>query len=113
VAVADVRISSHNPRWEIKMDLGLLYEFAVPQPWESQHPWGQRMAERRVYKEDMVIVGTPEECPKKFVNLPHEAVMNSIELLGTFVIPELAKRGAGTMASALTGEIRKAEAAIV
>ena len=33
------------------MNLGLLYEFDVPQPWDSEHPWGQRMAERRVYKE--------------------------------------------------------------
>jgi hypothetical protein len=71
------------------------------------------MAGRRAYKENLVIVGMPEECPKKFLNLLHEAVMKSIELLGTFVIPELAKRDAGTMAAALTGEIRKAEAAIV
>ena len=80
-------------------------------------------------KEDMVIVGTPDECLQKFLKyeevgvdqllcylnfgyLPHEAVMKSIELLGTYVIPELAKRGAGNMASALTGEIRNAEAAI-
>ena len=35
------------------MDLGLLYEFDAPQPWEGQHPWGQRMAERRVYRESI------------------------------------------------------------
>ena len=35
------------------MDLGLLYEFDAPQPWEEQHPWGQRMAERRVYRESI------------------------------------------------------------
>lgn len=35
------------------MDLSLLYEFDVPQPWESRHPWGQRLAERRVYKENI------------------------------------------------------------
>lgn len=35
------------------MDLGLLYEFDVPQPWDGEHPWGQRVAERRVYKENL------------------------------------------------------------
>ena len=79
-------------------------------------------------KEDMVIVGTPDECLEKFFKyeevgvdqllcylnfgyLPHEAVMKSIELLGTRVIPELAKRGASNTAGALTGAIKEAEAA--
>jgi alkanesulfonate monooxygenase SsuD/methylene tetrahydromethanopterin reductase-like flavin-dependent oxidoreductase (luciferase family) len=35
------------------MELGLLYEFDVPQPWAGEHPWGQRMAERRVYQENI------------------------------------------------------------
>jgi len=35
------------------MDLGLLYEFDVPQPWAGEHPWGQRTAERRIYKENI------------------------------------------------------------
>jgi alkanesulfonate monooxygenase SsuD/methylene tetrahydromethanopterin reductase-like flavin-dependent oxidoreductase (luciferase family) len=35
------------------MELGLLYEFDVPQPWAGEHPWGQRMAERRVYRENI------------------------------------------------------------
>ena len=35
------------------MELGLLYEFDVPQPWSGEHPWGQRMEERRVYKENL------------------------------------------------------------
>ena len=35
------------------MDLGLLYEFDVPQPWEGAHPWGQRHAERRAYAENL------------------------------------------------------------
>ena len=69
-------------------------------------------------KEDMVIVGTPDECLKKclkydeigvdqllcylnFGYLPNEAVMKSIELLGTYVIPALAKRGAIRAAKAL------------
>jgi alkanesulfonate monooxygenase SsuD/methylene tetrahydromethanopterin reductase-like flavin-dependent oxidoreductase (luciferase family) len=77
-------------------------------------------------REDMVIVGTPDECLKKFLRyeeagidqvlcyinfgyLPHEAVMKSIELLGTYVIPELKKRGAGRMAAGLQASIRKAE----
>ena len=33
------------------MELGLLYEFDVPQPWEGEHPWGQRNAERKTYHE--------------------------------------------------------------
>lgn len=32
------------------MELGLLYEFEAPQPWAGEHPWGQRTAERAVYK---------------------------------------------------------------
>lgn len=35
------------------MDLGLLYEFDAPQPWEGEHPWGQRMAERKTYRENI------------------------------------------------------------
>jgi alkanesulfonate monooxygenase SsuD/methylene tetrahydromethanopterin reductase-like flavin-dependent oxidoreductase (luciferase family) len=35
------------------MELGLLYEFDVPQPWAGEHPWGQRMAERRTYRENI------------------------------------------------------------
>ena len=75
----------------------------------------------------MVIVGTPDECLEKFLKyeevgvdqllcyinfgyLPHEAVMKSIELLGTYVIPELAKRGAGNAARSLTQAVRKLEA---
>jgi len=81
-------------------------------------------------KEDMVIVGTPDECLEKFLKyeevgvdqllcyinfgyLPHESVMKSIELLGTHVIPELAKRGASTTAKALTGAIKQVESATV
>jgi alkanesulfonate monooxygenase SsuD/methylene tetrahydromethanopterin reductase-like flavin-dependent oxidoreductase (luciferase family) len=79
-------------------------------------------------KEDMVIIGTPDECLEKFLKyeevgvdqllcyinfgyLPHEAVMKSIELLGAHVIPELAKRGASNTANALSGAIKQAEAA--
>jgi alkanesulfonate monooxygenase SsuD/methylene tetrahydromethanopterin reductase-like flavin-dependent oxidoreductase (luciferase family) len=60
--------------------------------------------------EDMIIIGTPEECLEKFLrydeasvdqllcyvqfgDLPHERVMHSLELLGTKVIPELEARG--------------------
>lgn len=79
-------------------------------------------------REDMVIVGTPDECLEKllryeaigvdqllcYVNfgyLPHEAVMRSIELLGTHVIPALKKRGSGLVAGLETG-IRAAEQSI-
>jgi len=77
-------------------------------------------------REDMVVVGTPDECLAKlaryeeigvdqllcylnFGYLPHEAVMKSIELLGTYVIPELRKRGANRVAGSLAEGIRKVE----
>ncbi|MBV1687842.1 LLM class flavin-dependent oxidoreductase [Novosphingobium sp. G106] len=77
-------------------------------------------------REDMVIVGTPDEvleklmryeeagvdqllCYLNFGYLPHEAVMRSIELLGTKVIPELKRRGAVRLAQGLEEQIRKAE----
>ncbi len=77
-------------------------------------------------KEDMVIVGTPDECLEKclkyadvgvdqllcylnFGYLPNEAVQKSIELLGTYVIPELAKRGANQIAGPLADAIHAAE----
>ncbi len=61
-------------------------------------------------EQDMIIIGTPEECLEKIIKyeeagvdqllcysqfgrLPHEKVMRSLELLGTKVIPELEKRG--------------------
>ena len=33
------------------MELGMLYEFEAPQPWAGTHPWGQRTAERKAYKD--------------------------------------------------------------
>ena len=77
-------------------------------------------------REDMVVVGTPDECIKKFLRyeeagvdqllcylnfgyLPHESVLKSIELLGKYVIPELSKRGANRTAAGVTSAIRKAE----
>ncbi len=65
---------------------------------------------RRYTDEDMIIVGTPEQCLEKilryeeagvdqllcyvqFGKLPHEKVMRNLELLGSQVIPELEKRG--------------------
>jgi alkanesulfonate monooxygenase SsuD/methylene tetrahydromethanopterin reductase-like flavin-dependent oxidoreductase (luciferase family) len=79
-------------------------------------------------KEDMVIVGTPDECLEKllkydamgvdqvlcYINfgyLPQEAVLRCIELLGIYVIPELAKRGANRMVEGLTKSVREAERA--
>jgi hypothetical protein len=73
----------------------------------------------------MVVVGTPDECLQKLLRyeeagvdqllcylnfgyLPHEAVMKSIELLGTRVIPELKRRGAHSVAAGLEREIRAA-----
>jgi alkanesulfonate monooxygenase SsuD/methylene tetrahydromethanopterin reductase-like flavin-dependent oxidoreductase (luciferase family) len=74
-------------------------------------------------KEDMVIVGTPDECLEKFLKyeeagvdqvlcylnfgyLPNEAVLKSIALLGDYVIPELKKRGAARVAESLGSAIR-------
>jgi len=69
-------------------------------------------------EQDMVIVGTPEECLQKFLKyeeagidqvlcytkfgyLPNEAVLKSIELLGDYVIPELKRHGAIRAAKSL------------
>jgi len=77
-------------------------------------------------REDMVIVGTPDECIEKlarydeigvdqllcylnFGYMPHEAIMKSIELLGTYVIPELKKWGKTGGAASLEQGIRKVE----
>ncbi|MEZ5734601.1 MAG: LLM class flavin-dependent oxidoreductase [Novosphingobium sp.] len=80
-------------------------------------------------REDMVIVGTPDECLAKlaryeeagvdqllcylnFGYLPHDAVMKSIELLGMHVIPELKKRGSGGLAASLEKGVREAEQSV-
>ena len=77
-------------------------------------------------REDMVIVGTPDEiitklmryeaagvdqllCYLNFGYLPHEAILRSIALLGTKVIPELKKRGAIRIAKGLEDQIAKTE----
>jgi alkanesulfonate monooxygenase SsuD/methylene tetrahydromethanopterin reductase-like flavin-dependent oxidoreductase (luciferase family) len=61
-------------------------------------------------REDMIIIGTPEECLEKilryesvgvdqllcyvqFGDVPHEKVLRTLELLGTQVIPKLEARG--------------------
>ena len=81
---------------------------------------------REFDKEDMVIIGTPDECLEKFLKyeeagvdqvlcylnfgyLPQESVLKSVELLGTYVIPELKKRGANRMANSLSASIKAAE----
>ena len=73
-------------------------------------------------REDMVIVGTPDECFEKLLKyeeagvdqvlcylnfgyLPHEAVLRSIELLGTEVIPRLKAHRADRIAEGLTTAI--------
>jgi alkanesulfonate monooxygenase SsuD/methylene tetrahydromethanopterin reductase-like flavin-dependent oxidoreductase (luciferase family) len=77
-------------------------------------------------KEDMVIVGTPEECLAKFLkyeeagvdqvlcyvnfgHLTHEAVLESVSLLGDYVIPELKKAGAARMARSLEASLAAAK----
>ena len=73
-------------------------------------------------REDMVIIGTPEECLNKFLKyeeigvdqvlcyvnfgyLPQAAVLKSIELLGDYVIPELKRMGAKRTARGLESSI--------
>lgn len=73
-------------------------------------------------REDMVIIGTPEECLAKFLRyeeagvdqvlcyvnfgyLPQAAVLESITLLGDYVIPELKAAGARRMANSLEQSI--------
>jgi alkanesulfonate monooxygenase SsuD/methylene tetrahydromethanopterin reductase-like flavin-dependent oxidoreductase (luciferase family) len=77
-------------------------------------------------EQDMVIVGTPDECLRKFLryeeagadqlacyvafgHVPHEAVMRSLELLAKHVMPELEKRGAQRAAEAIASSVRAAE----
>ena len=79
-------------------------------------------------EEDMVIIGTPEECLTKFLKyeeagvdqvlcylnfgyLPQEAVLNSISLLGDYVIPELKAMGAKRTANSLEQSIALQQAA--
>ena len=73
-------------------------------------------------EEDMVIIGTPEECLHKFLKyeeagvdqvlcyinwgyLPQEAMLESITLLGDYVIPELKRMGASRTAKGLESSI--------
>ena len=77
---------------------------------------------QRYTDEDMIIVGTPEECVEKIVRyeeagvdqllcyvqfgtLPHDKVMRNLELLGSRVIPELERRGHRVDYKALFGRI--------
>ena len=79
-------------------------------------------------EQDMVILGTPEECLKKFLKyeeagvdqvlcyvnfgyLPQDAVLESIGLLGDYVIPELKAMGAKRMAANLETSIAMQQAA--
>jgi alkanesulfonate monooxygenase SsuD/methylene tetrahydromethanopterin reductase-like flavin-dependent oxidoreductase (luciferase family) len=74
----------------------------------------------RYTDEDMIIIGTPEQCLEKIIRyeeagvdqllcyvqfgtLPHEKVMRNLELLGTQVIPKLEARGHRVDYNALFG----------
>lgn len=78
--------------------------------------------------QDMVIIGTPEECLRKLIKyeeagvdqvlsyvnfgyLPQEAVLESITLLGDYVIPELKAMGAARVARGLEHSIALQQAA--
>ncbi len=73
-------------------------------------------------EQDMVIIGTPEECLRKFLKyeeagvdqvlcyvnwgyLPQKAVLECINLLGDYVIPELKAMGAKRTASGIETSI--------
>lgn len=79
-------------------------------------------------REDMVIIGTPDECLKKFLKyeeagvdqvlcyvnfgyLPQEAVLECITLLGDYVIPELKAMGAKRTARGIENSIAMQTAA--
>ena len=94
-----------------------------PEAQEKAFPLLKKQADgefdiKKFDEEDMVIVGTPEECLRKFLryeeigvdqilcyvnfgHLTHEAVLQSITLLGDYVIPELKRAGASRMARSL------------
>ncbi|HYC81045.1 MAG TPA: LLM class flavin-dependent oxidoreductase [Solirubrobacterales bacterium] len=76
---------------------------------------------KRFNDEDMIIVGDPERCYEKmlryaeqgvdhlicqvmFGGVPHEHVMRSIELMGTEVLPALARHGVETEVAVRAGE---------
>jgi alkanesulfonate monooxygenase SsuD/methylene tetrahydromethanopterin reductase-like flavin-dependent oxidoreductase (luciferase family) len=112
----------------------LKWEFAhmTPQEQDQAFPLLQKQVRgefdiTQFDKEDMVVVGTPEECLQKmfryeeagidqllcyvaFGYLPQDAVMRSIELLGTKVLPELKKARANRAASALERGLADAKA---
>jgi alkanesulfonate monooxygenase SsuD/methylene tetrahydromethanopterin reductase-like flavin-dependent oxidoreductase (luciferase family) len=79
-------------------------------------------------REDMVIIGTPEECLQKFLRyeeagvdqvlcyvnwgyLPQDAILECITLLGDFVIPELKAMGAKRTAGSLEASLAMQQAA--
>lgn len=79
-------------------------------------------------EQDMVIIGTPEECLRKFIRyeeagidqvlcyvnfgyLPQDAVLESITLLGDYVIPELKAMGARRTAANIERSIALQRAA--
>ena len=114
-----------NAEFILKWELSHL----PPEQQEQAFPFLQQHANgdfdmHQFDEEDMVILGTPEECLQKFLRyaeigvdqvlcylnfgyLPHEAVLNSIRLLGDYVIPELRKRGAGRMADSLSAQVER------
>jgi hypothetical protein len=74
----------------------------------------------------LIIVGTPDECLEKFLryeeagadgilchsyfgHIPQEAALRSIELLGTYVVPELQKRRANRIAANLMENLTHAK----
>jgi alkanesulfonate monooxygenase SsuD/methylene tetrahydromethanopterin reductase-like flavin-dependent oxidoreductase (luciferase family) len=79
-------------------------------------------------EQDMVIVGTPEECLQKFLKyeeagvdqvlcytnfgyLPQESILECITLLGDYVIPELKRLGAKRTANSLEHSLALQQAA--
>ena len=107
----------------LKWELNLL----SPEAQDKAFPLLKKQADgefdiTRFDQEDMVIVGAPEQCLAKFLryeeagvdqvlcyvnfgHLTHEAVLESISLLGDYVIPELKKAGAARMAQSLEASV--------
>jgi len=101
----------HLAEFTLKWELPML----TPEEQKAVFPLLQPVIDGAVpvshYQEqDMIIIGTPEECLEKIIrydevgvdqllcyvqfgDLPHEKVMRSLELLATQVIPQLEARG--------------------
>lgn len=104
-----------------------------PEDQEKAFPLLKKQAEggfdlNQFDEQDMIIIGTPDECLKKFLRyeeagvdqvlcyinfgyLPQDAVLECISLLGDYVIPELKAMGASRTAHGIETSIAAQQAA--